>query len=104
MRKFAQIQQPEGLPDVKKKEPAVEPPQPPMKLMKMSSTGRNAGHSEKSAIEKPVLVITEITSNAATRRICRLPPAKCSTSIIEAVSRVPNTISSRNSRTSALRQ
>ncbi len=27
MRKFAQIQQPEGLPDVKKKEPAVEPPQ-----------------------------------------------------------------------------
>ena len=36
-----------------------------MKPAKISSTGSASGHSEKSAIMKPVVVITVTTSNAA---------------------------------------
>ena len=41
--------------------PAVEPAQPPMKLEKIRSTGTNNGHTEKSVVVKPVLVMTDVT-------------------------------------------
>ena len=45
--------------------PALDPAQPPMRPVKMSMTGNAKGHSEKSAIPKPVVVSTLTTSNDA---------------------------------------
>jgi len=50
--------------------PAVEPAQPPMKLVKMSSVGSAPGQVEKFSVVKPVLVYTDTAWKSAERSEC----------------------------------
>ena len=54
--------------------PAVEPAEPPMKLVKISSTGSSPGHRWNASTVKPVVVAMETTWNRPLVAVCSGAP------------------------------